>query len=126
MLTKERIGHLVEELTRDNLVALLRCEAGRQFQGERYAVGRIRELGLIEKGAWRCTEDGRQVVGELVGIPYTPRTSVPSFKTGNRASTTTMREGICVTCKERIPEGEVCIWVEGEGIYHPGCASPAN
>lgn len=69
MLTKARIKKLVAELTAENLVALIRCEAGKPFDGK-VAIGRLRELELVEKASWSCTEEGRQVVGELVGIPY--------------------------------------------------------
>lgn len=31
------------------------------------------------------------------------------------------RESCCGQCSEKIPEGDACFWVEGEGIFHPDC-----
>lgn len=72
MLTKREIRHLTVDLNQMASVALIRADAGKPFSGDA-VIKRLRELGLIEKASWNPTEDGRQVVGELVGVPYTPK-----------------------------------------------------
>ena len=134
MLTKERIKELVAELTAENVAALIRCEAGKPFSG-RVPIGRLRELGLVEKASWNPTEDGRQVVGELVGISYKPAPQVvgtPSRSSKSKGKFTpregaeataavSNRETICFQCREEIPKGSRVIWVADEGIFHTDC-----
>jgi hypothetical protein len=123
-------------------VALIRADAGKPFSGDA-VIKRLRELGLVEKASWTCTEDGRQVVGELVGIRYRPkpayvagvpesepertpaRSSSPKGKfkprTHDYARTDTVRDTICVQCTENIPKGSRVIWVQDEGVFHDDC-----
>ena len=136
MQTKDRIRELVAELTDANKVALVRCEAGKPFGGDRVAIGRIRELGLVEGTSWSITEEGRQVVGALVGIPYKPVSvpktsgSTPSKKGSNLfelgvSSTLSKakapRATVCAQCGRGIEKGSLCFWVEDEGIFHLEC-----
>lgn len=147
MLTKNEIRALTVELNQANVVALLRADAGKPFYGKP-AIGRLRELGLIEKGSWSCTEDGRQVVGELVDIPYEPRpsglepsatmaktlakvapetsrSSSPNGKfqprTPDYAYADSTRDSICAQCRVEVPKGSRVIWIQDEGLFHPDC-----
>ena len=142
MLTKERIKDLIAELTPENITALIRCEAGLEFVGKP-AVGRIRELELIEKASWKPTEDGRQVVGALIGVPYKPRSRpAPSRSSAPKAATSTSpnpngkfkprpgldiaeaeanRDSICLQCREVLPKGSRVAWIADEGMFHTDC-----
>jgi len=131
-MTKERIKELVGEFSPQNITALVRCEAGLPFGGERYAIGRLRELGLIEKASWSCTEDGRQVVGELVGIPYKPMASRSSgtpaarprpFRGMVSQNAELSRQTSCTKCGEGMPKGAQVIWIADKGVFHPDCVS---
>lgn len=31
------------------------------------------------------------------------------------------REGICAQCNEKVVQNNACVWIEGEGIFHPSC-----
>jgi hypothetical protein len=145
MLTKNEIRALTVELNQAAVVALIRAEAGLPFSGD-VAIKRLRELELLEKASWSCTENGRQVVGELVGISYKPELNLydglrrPLVNTvsppasgspdgskykpradANVAKAIAQRGAICVQCKEEIEKGAPCVWIEGEGMFHPDC-----
>lgn len=136
----------------DSLVALVRCEAGRPYassssDARRLAVGRLRELELIEKASWSCTKLGREVVGELVGIPVReavpvrtapnsiphgplrmPRVATPAPGTKFKpkeglqiSKATANRQTICLQCNGTVDFNEECVWVQETGVFHPGC-----
>jgi len=51
-----------------------------------------------------------------------PTKKAKKSKTGKKpAKATAQREGICCRCQKKIPKGDSCFWVKGEGIMHDTC-----
>lgn len=132
MTTEKRVRELSKRLGAVSQLALVRCDAGKPFNGQDVDIQKLtillRKWGLIEEHAWRCTELGHQVVAYLCGVAYWPAPGNSLMPANSKFDGTghTMADAIsdgraCSQCQGELPSDTRCIWVQGEGLFHIDC-----
>ena len=120
-----QVKQLIGALKEDEKIALVRCEAGKPYnlwpsQPHTSLLKTLRDLELVEKTSWTCTDLGHEVVAELCGVPYKKAAPKHRPEPGNQVLLAeTQRPSLCTRCNEKV--NGPCIWVANEGIFHEDC-----
>jgi len=75
----------------------------------------------------KAKKDKNESIDDLISsfddAEEAPKTTAKKASKGGKkpAKATAQREGICCRCQKKIPKGDSCYWVKGEGIMHDSC-----
>lgn len=137
-LMTTKVREILKDLAADELVALVRCEAGKPY-AKTPVSARLRKLELIGRTGWHCTKLGREVVAAACGVelkvvrapkkdPPAPKYTAP-FKVADGKEAIpayAQRQAICTKCTKEIPKDDPCLWIATEGVFHEDCVEKAS